>query len=119
MPEVSLDRLREVCRSLPEAVEGISVHHPSFKVRGKTFVMFTEGGTGSAPSLWVKSTVGDQTELVASDPHRFYVPPYLGSRGWVGVRLDRDVDWDEIGELVTDGYRLAAPKRLVRQLDAG
>ena len=117
MPAEPLDRLREVCRSLPEATEGVSVHHPSFKVRGKSFVMFTEAGP--APALWVKSTAGEQAELVASDPRRFFVPPYLGPRGWVGVRLDGDVDWDEVAELVTDGYRLAAPKRLARQLDTG
>jgi hypothetical protein len=112
-----LDRLREVCRALPEAIEGISVHHPSFKVRGRTFVMFADGD--GTPALWIKSTAGEQTELVASDPERFFVPPYLGPRGWVGMRLDRDVDWGEAAELVADGYRRAAPKRLVRQLDDG
>jgi predicted DNA-binding protein (MmcQ/YjbR family) len=67
--------------------------------------------------LWVKATPESQRELRAADPRRFFVPPYLGPRGWVGVWLDGDVDWAEVGELVTDGYRLAAPKRLARLLD--
>lgn len=109
-----LDRVREICRALPEAAEGVSVHHPSFKVRGKTFVMYADA---DGPALWVKATMTGQQELVASDPERFFVPPYLGPKGWVGARLDDAADWDEVAELVADGYRLAAPKRLVRQLD--
>jgi hypothetical protein len=116
MADRPLDRLREVCRTLPEAAEGTSVHHPSFKVRGRTFVMVT--GDDEHPSLWVKSTAGEQSELVASDPERFFVPPYLGHRGWVGLRLGDGVDWGEVAELVTDGYRLAAPKRLRRLFDS-
>ena len=116
MAEGPFDRLRDVCCDLPEAVEGTTVHHPNVNVRGKSFVIFSDGD--GRPSLWIKSTAGEQAGLVASDPDRFFVPPYLGPRGWVGVRLDGDVDWDEIAELVTDGYRLAAPKRLVLQLDS-
>jgi len=65
-----------------------------------------------------KAAAGEQTALVAADPERFFVPPYLGHRGWVGLWLDRPgVDWDEVAELVTDAYRLTAPKRLVTLLD--
>ncbi|MBB1246185.1 MmcQ/YjbR family DNA-binding protein [Streptomyces durbertensis] len=110
-----LDRLRAVCAPLPESVEGVSVHHPSFKVRGKSFVMYVDT---RGPELWIKATAEDQSELVASAPDRFFKPPYLGPRGWVGMRL-ADADWTEVAELVTDGYRLAAPRRLVRELDAG
>jgi predicted DNA-binding protein (MmcQ/YjbR family) len=110
-----VERLRQIAGMLPEAAESVSVHHPSFKVRGKSFAMFSDG-TGR-PAVWIKAPPGGQDELVASDPERFFVPPYLGPRGWVGVWLDHAVDWDEIAELVTDGYRLAAPKRLVQQLD--
>ena len=117
MHDEQLDRLREICRALPEAAESVSVHHPSFKVRGKTFAMAADGD--GRPSLWVKATAGTQRELLAGDPERFFVPPYLGPRGWVGVRLDHRPDWTEVAELVTDGYRLAAPKRLVRVLDEG
>lgn len=120
MSKTPLDRLREICRHLPEASEGISVHHPSFKVRGKTFVMYLDPEHGSDErAVWCKAGPGAQEALVSEDPERFFVPPYLGHRGWVGIRLDHDVDWDEIAELVGDGYRLAAPKRLVELLDGG
>lgn len=92
------------------------MHHPSFKVRKKTFAMYADA---DGPALWVKATADDQRELVASDPDRFFVPPYLGPKGWVGVRLDDAPDWREVAELLTDGYRLAAPKTLVRELDQG
>lgn len=106
-----MDRLRKICLALPEAAEGISVHHPSFKVRGKTFVMFADGDGRSA--AWIKSTLEAQTELLA-EAGRFFKPPYLGPKGWLGVYLDHSPDWTEIAELVNDGWRLAAPKRLLR-----
>lgn len=116
MDDDPLVRLRQLCLALPEAFEGVSVHHPSFKVGSKTFVMFTHAhGRASA---WVKAAPGVQPELVRSEPSRFFVPPYLGPRGWVGVHLD-GVDWAEVEEIVIDGYRQAAAKRLVRQLDEG
>ncbi|WP_415647867.1 MmcQ/YjbR family DNA-binding protein [Stackebrandtia soli] len=110
---VALARLRSLCSALPEAVEGVTVHHPSFNVRGKTFALCTDS---PEPDLWIKSTLGDQAELIATDATRYFKPPYLGPRGWVGVRVD-GADWSEVAELVTDAYRLAAPKRLIRQLD--
>ncbi len=108
--------LREWARMLPEVSEGLTVHHPSLKIRGKAFVMSTDGGAD--PSLWVKSDLTTQAELIAADPERYFRPPYVGHHGWVGVRTDDDVDWAEVGELVTDAFRLAAPKRLVARLDA-
>lgn len=112
-----MDQLRKICSRLPEAAESVSVHHPSFKVRGKTFAMFADGG--ERPAVWIKAAHGVQQELVAGEPERFFVPPYLGPRGWVGVHVDRAVDWTEIAELLSDGYRLAAPKRLQALLDEG
>lgn len=109
---MSLDRLRAVCLALPEAAEGTTVHHPSFKVRTKTFVIYAE----DSAAAWIKARREDQQELVASDPDRFFAPPYLGPSGWVATYLDDDCDWDEIGELVTDAFRLVAPKRLLRDL---
>lgn len=110
-----LAQLRRVCRELPEAVEGTTVHHPSFKVRKKTFVMFVDGD--DQPSVWVKSTHEEQQSLVSADPDRFFAPPYLGPKGWAAMKLDEGTDWAEVAELVADAYRLAAPKRLVAQLD--
>lgn len=114
MNEEPVARLHQMCESLPEATVGVTVHHPSIKLRDRGFVMFTEHGR---PAYWIKAAPGIQPELVASDPDRFFVPPYVGPKGWVGVWLDHDVDWDEIAELVLDAYRLVAPKCLLTQLD--
>jgi predicted DNA-binding protein (MmcQ/YjbR family) len=108
-------RLRDICLALPEAVEKPFGGHtaPSFRVRDKHFVMTSEDGR----SMTFKAGPGVQDALVASDPERFFVPPYVGNRGWVGARLDVEQDWDEIAELIEDSYRLIAPKRLARLLD--
>src|SRR5690606_41679613 len=71
------------------------------------------------PHLVCAAPAGAQEALVASAPQRYFRPPYVGGRGWVGVRLDGDPDWDEIAELCEDAYRTVAPPRLVAQLDAG
>ena len=112
------DRLLRLCRTLPEAT--VTAHdlvfgtHVGFQVRGRTFAWYVddEGGDGRVGVL-CKTPRGGNTGLVASDPHRFYLPRYVGNRGWVGLRLDlQDVDWGEVAELVADSYRLVAPRRL-------
>jgi predicted DNA-binding protein (MmcQ/YjbR family) len=110
-------RLREICLNLPEAVEKPFGGHtaPTYRVGAKMFAMTSEDGR----SLTFKAGPGVQDALVASDPERFFVPPYVGRNGWVGARLDVDQDWDEIAGLIEDSYRLIAPKRLVRVLDDG
>jgi predicted DNA-binding protein (MmcQ/YjbR family) len=108
-------RLREICLSLPEAAEKPFGGHtaPSFRVRDKLFVMTSEDGR----SMTFKAAPGVQEALVADAPERFFVPAYVGPKGWVGARLDVEQDWDEIAELVEDSYRMIAPKRLVTLLD--
>jgi predicted DNA-binding protein (MmcQ/YjbR family) len=108
-------RLREICLSLPEATEKPFGGHtaPSFRVRDKLFVMTSEDGS----HMTFKAGPGVQEALVAEDPGRFFVPPYVGAKGWVGARLDVEHDWDEIAELIEDSYRLTAPKRLSARLD--
>lgn len=115
MPDDRLPRLRGICAALPGVEEGVTVHHPSFRLRGKAIVMVT--GDDGDPALWLKSDRGTQAELVASDPQRYFVPPYVGHHGWVGVRT-RGVDWNEVSELVVDAFRAAAPKRLRAEYDA-
>jgi predicted DNA-binding protein (MmcQ/YjbR family) len=83
-------------------------------VRDKLFVTLAEDGS----ALTLKAPPGEQTLLVSADPDRFFVPAYVGSKGWVGVRLDQPVDWVEVAELVEDSYRLIAPRAAVAQLDA-
>lgn len=111
----TFEHLREICLSLPEATEKPFGGHtsPSFRVRDKLFAMTTEDGL----SLWFKAGPGAQEALIADDPERFYRPPYLGGKGWVGAHLGADQDWDELAELIEDSYRLIAPKRLSARLD--
>jgi hypothetical protein len=112
------DRLVRLCRTLPEAT--VTAHdlmfgaHVGFQVGGRTFAWYVddEHGDGRVAVL-CKTPAGENSGLVASDPHRFYLPRYVGKRGWVGLRLDlQDVDWGEVAELVADSYRLVAPRRL-------
>jgi hypothetical protein len=120
MSEGPLDRLRRICLGFPEVTERLSHGAPTWFVRGKaTFVMLWEHGHHDAdgPHLWCAAAPGAQGELIAAAPDRFFRPPYVGHRGWLGVRLDRDPDWAEIAELCEDAYRAIAPKRLVTHLD--
>ena len=115
-----LRQLRQLCLALPEATEKEAWGDPTWRVRDRIFAMQKGNFEGGRPSLWLKAAEGAQEALVAADPDRFFVPPYVGHKGWVGVHLDgRRVPWDEVGELVEDSYRLIAPKRLVLTLDAG
>ena len=109
-------RIRAICLALPEAVEQPFGGHtaPSFRVRDKLFVMTSEDGG----QMTFKAPPGVQQALVASDPARFYVPAYVGHKGWVGARLDKPQDWDEIQELIEDSYRMTAPKRVAALLDS-
>jgi predicted DNA-binding protein (MmcQ/YjbR family) len=116
MDEV-LTHLRAICLTLPEAVEDGGVGDPTFKVRGKIFAM--RHGVGGRPALWCKGPRGFQALLIASDPVHFFVPPYVGQHGWIGVWLDRPPAWSRVAELVTDSYRLTAPKRLAAQIKQG
>jgi hypothetical protein len=116
-----LDRLRAICLSLPEVTERLSHGAPTWFVRDKTtFVTFWEDGhhANHFPHLWCAAPPGVQQELVETEPERFFRPPYVGGRGWIGVRLDGRVDWNEIATICEEAYRVAAPKALVAMLDA-
>ena len=110
----SLNRLRAICLALPEAVESGGVGDPTFKVRDKIFAM--RHRVGERMSIWCKAPPGVQDILVGSNPERFFVPPYVGHHGWVAVWLDRELDWEEIADLVIESYRMTAPKRLSAML---
>ena len=107
-------RLRAICLALPEATEKESWGAPTFRVRDKIFAMPRRDD--GRLSFWCKAPPGVQDILVSAAPARFFVPPYVGGRGWVGARLDSPVDWVEIADLVADSYRLIAPKRLAALL---
>lgn len=117
MKETLLNQLRTICLAFPQAREQNegSVGSPSFKVRDKIFAMHHR--MNNRPSLWCKAPKGVQEILVGSDSHRFFVPPYVGHHGWVGVWLDVEVDWNEVADLVEESYRMTVPKRLCAMLD--
>ena len=115
-----LERLRALCLDLPETTERLSHGEPTWFVRDqKTFVTFADHHHDDVLAFWCAAPPGAQEAFVGSDPLRFFRPPYVGHRGWLGVRLDVEVDWDEIESLVADAYRMVAPNRLVAVLDAG
>jgi predicted DNA-binding protein (MmcQ/YjbR family) len=117
-PEAALERLRAICLAFPEAQEAGGVGNPTFKVRGKIFAMRHSLHGVDRWSMWCKAPPGAQQVIVGSDPERFFVPPYVGSKGWIGAYLDVEQDWDELADLIEESYRMTAPKRLVSVLDA-
>jgi hypothetical protein len=115
----TIGRIRKICLALPEAEEKPFGGHtsPAFRVRDKLFVMVSEDRT----TMTLKAPKGVQGILVNADPERFFVPKYVGSKGWVGVHLAAGgtLDWDEMAELILESYCMTAPKRLVAQWEAG
>jgi len=109
-----LVRLTKICLAFPEATRREMGSHASFLVRKRTFAYYLDNHHGDGiVAVCCKTALGENAELAASDPARFYLPAYIGPRGWVALRLDRgDADWDEVAGLVVESYRLAAPKRL-------
>ena len=110
-----LAKVRAACLSLPETTERPSHGAPTFFVRGKkSFLMVLTNHHGDGRfAVWCAAGEGVQALLVDADPDRFFVPPYVGHRGWLGVRLDRGLDWDELAGICEDAYCVVAPKRLV------
>jgi hypothetical protein len=111
-----LDRLRAICLRFPEAEEAGGVGNPSFKVRGKIFAMRHSLHEVGRWSVWFKAPAGVQQLVLGDDPGRFFVPPYVGGKGWIGAYLDVDQDWGELADMVEESYRMTAPKKLVAQL---
>jgi hypothetical protein len=113
--DAALTRIRRICLGLPETSERLSHGAPTFFVRGKrafTMVLSNHHGDGRF-AIWCAAPDGMQRLLVEADPERFFVPPYVGHRGWLGVRLDRGLDWGELAGIVEDAYAEVAPPKLV------
>ena len=111
--------LRRICLELPEVTERLSHGEPTWFVNAKKTVVTLDDHHHGADHLgfWCPAPPGVQQHLVERDPDRFFRPPYVGVRGWIGVRIDRQPDWAEIASIVEDAYRLVAPKRMVALLD--
>jgi hypothetical protein len=119
MQQDVLGRLRQICLGLPEATERNSHGEPAwFAGSGRQFVCYADHHHDDKLAFWCAAPACHQAELVGSDPQRYFVPPYVGGRGWLGVRLDVEIDWAEVAEIVEDAYRVVAPRRLVALLDA-
>ena len=113
----TLGFIRKICLALPETSERPSHGAPTFFVRKKTFVMVLNDHHGDGRfAIWCAAGEGMQAMLVEADPERFFVPPYVGHRGWLGFRLDRELDRDELAGLLEDAYVEVAPPKLVAQL---
>ena len=115
----TLGRLRAICLAMPDATEKLTWgEHPTFRVRDRIFAQHHDNHhRPGRVALWCKAAPGIQDALVGAAPERFFVPPYVGHHGWLGLRLDGVVDWDEVASLVEESYRLTAPKRAVAELD--
>ena len=116
MASEPLDRIRAICLALPEAHEVLAWGEPTFRVRNKLFAMYADAGNhhgGGRHAVWCKSDHTTQSYLVRSDPQRFFAPPYVGPSGWVGIWLDRRPSWKSVADIVHDGWRLVAPKKLL------
>jgi len=113
--EKVLAKLREICLAFPETSERLSHGAPTFFVREKrSFLMVLRNHHGDGRfAIWCAAPDGMQKMLVKADPERFFVPPYVGHRGWLGVRLDRGLDWNEVAGIAEDAYAEMAPARLV------
>jgi hypothetical protein len=112
----TLTRLRKLCLALPETSERLSHGAPTFFVREKkAFVMVLTNHHGDGRfAIWCAAAPGMQQMLVDADPERFFVPPYVGHRGWLGLRLDGELNWDELAGIAEDAYAEVAPAKLVQ-----
>lgn len=114
----AVERVRAICLGLPEVTERLSHGEPAWFVKGRTFVMYADHHHDERLAIWCHGPASFQVAMVAAEPDRFFVPPYVGHRGWIGVRLDVDVDWDEVATIIEGAYRVVAPSRLVQAVDA-
>ena len=112
MPMTPLSRVRKICLALPEATEKVAWGEPTWRIRDKLFAMFANNHHGDGRiALWCKAAPGLQEDLVAANPKHFFVPPYVGKAGWIGIHLDKGLDWGIVAGLVKDGYLEIAPKK--------
>jgi AraC-like DNA-binding protein len=114
----AIERLRAICLALPEVTEKIAWGEPTWRA-GKIFAQMDTHHHGAAHvAVWLPARPGVQEGLIEEDPEHFFRPPYVGHKGWIGIRIDRKPDWKIVADLVADAYREVAPSHLVARLDA-
>jgi hypothetical protein len=112
-----VERLRAICLALPEATEKIAWGEPTWRVRGRLFAQLDDHHHGADHlAVWLPAPLGEQEAMIFTDPARFFRPPYVGPRGWVGVRIDRRPSWTQVAILVAQAYRQVAPPHLLESL---
>jgi hypothetical protein len=112
------DRIRSMCKGFPGVTEKVSHGAPAFFVGKQFLILWIDGHHDHRfPHLWCAAAPGVQDELVTTEPDRFFRPPYVGGRGWIGVRLDGPIDWSEMQLIFEDAFRTVAPKKFIRALD--
>jgi len=115
----SVERLRRICLALPETTEKIAWGEPTWRVKGKLFAQLDDHHHGADHlAVWLPAPLGEQESLIFLDAERFFRPPYVGGRGWVGVRIDGRPDWKVVASLVQQAYREVAPPRLRQAIGA-
>jgi len=109
----SLERLREICLNLPDAEERVSHGEPAWFIRGKRqFATFADHHHDNRVAVWFAAPEGAQEALIQSEPDRYFRPPYVGPRGWIGAYLDVEVDWDELAEMLKEAHKtVVQPKK--------
>jgi hypothetical protein len=108
----ALTRVRKICLALPDATEKLAWGEPTFRVRDKLFVMFANNHHNDGRiAIWCNAPEGAQQALVEADPVQFFVPPYVGPGGWLGIRLDSDPDWTAVAALIEQAYQTTAQKK--------
>jgi hypothetical protein len=114
--EEQIRRLRELCLALPGVTERLNHGEPAWTVGRKALVTFSERHPKDRVGFWCPAPPGELEAMVATDPERFFKPPF-GGRGWVGVYLDVPVNWTEVKEIIAEAYRLIAPRKLLDSHD--
>jgi hypothetical protein len=119
-PSADLEaRVREICLGFPDVTEKLSHGAPTFFVRKSFLMLWPDGHHGNHfAHLWAAAPPGVQAEVIEAEPEHFFRPPYVGTRGWIGLRLDGRIDWPEVAAVAEDAYRTIAPAKLVAALDA-
>jgi hypothetical protein len=113
-------RVRAICLGLPETTEVEAWGAPTFRVKGKIFVMYAAPGshhTAGRPAIWILSVNIEQDLVLRARPDRYFKPPYVGPGGWIGAYVDKNPPWAEIEELIRDGWRRRAPKKIAAQFE--
>ena len=118
IPRKPLEKVRKTVGAWPEVDERISHGQPTFWGGKKTFARFVDDHHGDGiVGLWIKSDPETRADLIEADPEVFFVPPYVGPSGWMGIRLDREVEWGLVSSLLEEAYRSVAPKRALAAMD--